>query len=186
MIGFLAKRCRGKDIAADYVVSKYGYTKIAFAKFIKLAVQNIFGFTDEQLYCECQKQEIDKNWGVSPRFVLQKFGTEICRTILPKVLGIDIGDDLWIKRSELWLQQTGNKLVVWSDVRFQNEVDYILSKGGIVIKLERHQSEKDDLDEHSSEKDIDNITNYTSLIINDGSIDDLYKNIDNLIKEKID
>ena len=35
IIGFLAQKYHGKDTAADYLVKKYHYTKIAFAKPLK-------------------------------------------------------------------------------------------------------------------------------------------------------
>ena len=58
MIGFLAKRHRGKDTAADYLVSDHGYTKRAFAYPLKKGMQEWFGFTDDQLYTD-KKEEID-------------------------------------------------------------------------------------------------------------------------------
>jgi len=50
LIGFLAKKRHGKDTSADYLVKKYNYKKLSFAKPIKDACKILFGFTDEQLY----------------------------------------------------------------------------------------------------------------------------------------
>ena len=85
-----------------------------------------------------------------------------------------------INRADIWVKKIHQK-IVWSDVRFQNEVDYILKNGGIV-KIERptiHNNEKSD--SHQSELCIDEINNYTIKIINEGSIGDLYLKVDKLI-----
>ena len=50
MIGFLAKRHRCKDTAADYLVSDHGYTKRSFVYPLKKGIHEWFSFTDAQLY----------------------------------------------------------------------------------------------------------------------------------------
>ncbi len=174
MIGFLAKRNKGKDTAADYLVDQ-GYTKYAFAYPLKRGVQEWFGFTDEQLYTD-KKEEIDDIWGVSPRQVFQFMGTEIVREILPKKLLSNIGENFWVKSVDNWYENNMDKhdgLVVLSDVRYQNEVDYILNKGGKVYKIERPNiNNTTNIDTHLSEVELEKIENYTDVIINDGTIKD--------------
>ena len=76
--------------------------------------------------------------------------------------------------------------IVWSDVRFQNEVDYILNNGGIVVKINRPNIRKNEKsDQHQCELCIDKINNYTTEIINDGNIEDFYRKIDILLKQQI-
>jgi len=90
MIGFLAKRQRGKDTASDYLINKKGYTKYAFAEPLKRGIQQWFGFTDEQLFTD-EKENIDKNWGVSPRKVCQIIGTDVVRDMFPKIYSKKLG-----------------------------------------------------------------------------------------------
>ena len=90
MIGFLAKRQSGKDTACDYLVEKNGYTKRAFAHPLKRCTQELFGFTDDQIFTE-QKEEIDENWGISPRQAFQVVGSDIVRDLFPKILLPNIG-----------------------------------------------------------------------------------------------
>ena len=177
MIGFLAKRKRGKDTACDYLVNNYGYTKRGFADPLKLGVQQLFGFSDEQLYTD-MKEEVDKNWGVSPRTVFQVVGTDVVRNLFPKLLLPGIGNNFWIKNADIWYKNNQDKKIVWSDVRFQNEVDFILNNGGIVIKIDRDVEEKELVDEHSSELCIDEINNYSYVIKNNGTLDEFYCKID--------
>ena len=182
MIGFLAKRKRGKDTACDFLVKNYGYTKKAFADPLKKGVQELFGFTDEQLYTE-KKEEIDSVWGVSPRKCFQVMGTDVVRNLFPTILLPNIGKDFWVKRADVWYDNTIDQtkgLVVWSDVRFQNEVDFILKNGGIVVKIERPELDvlSDEItDNHDSELGIDNIDNYTISIVNDGTLEEFYDKI---------
>ena len=179
MIGFLAKKHSGKDTASNYVSTKYGYTKRAFAEPLKKCVQEMFGFTREQLYTD-KKDEIDSYWKIKPRDALQVMGTDIVRDFFPSALIPDIGKDFLVNRADAWYKNNMDKhkgLVVWSDVRFQNEVDYILNNGGKIYKIEGDTAE----DSHLSEFGIDFITNYTDIISNDGSIEDLYMKIDNIM-----
>jgi hypothetical protein len=178
MIGLLGKKKHGKDTCADMLVSERGYTKQAFADPLKKGIQQFFRFSDEQLYNEVKKEEIDERWGFSPRKAMQIIGTDLLRQQFPLLMGIDpiTGDQMWVKNMELRcdeLAEKGSHNIVISDVRFQNEVDWILSRGGTIIKITRP-----DLcnvaDTHSSESSIDIITNYTHSIINDGTIEELY------------
>ena len=187
MIGFLAKRQRGKDTACDYLSEKYGYTKRGFADPLKRGLQEWFGFTNEQLFTE-RKEHKDSNWGVSPRYVCQVIGTDVVRDLFPKILLPNIENNFWVKSADIWYENNKhihNEKVVWCDVRFQNEVDYILSKGGIVVKIDRpelDEKERENVDQHQSEICIDKISNYNCKIINSNGLDDFYMNIDRLMK----
>lgn len=68
--------------------------------------------------------------------------------------------------------------VVVSDLRFQNEVDEIYKYKGIVIKIERPNTNNDD---HESEILIDKIDTYDYLIQNDSSLDEYTLKINQLI-----
>ena len=186
MIGFLAKRKRGKDTACDYIESKYGHTKRGFADPLKLGIQQWFQFSDEQLYTD-MKEEDDKNWGVSPRRVFQVVGTDIVRNNIQMILLPNIGNDFWVRSADIWYEKTKDEhkgKVVWCDVRYQNEVDYILSKGGKVFKIERSMMDsinKEGVDDHVSEKSIDDVKNYSGVIINDGELEEFYYKLDNIM-----
>ena len=68
-----------------------------------------------------------------------------------------------------------------SDMRFQNEIDMIHQLGGIVIKLTRPSI--NNTDAHESEKNIDNLKGDFN-IINDGTLEELYKKVDEIISMK--
>ena len=208
LIGFLAKRKHGKDTAADYLQDNYNFTKKSFAGPLKLGIQKWFLFTDEQLHTD-KKEEIDPRWGISPRKAYQIIGTELVRNTFPNLLfnEMKLNTSFWIKNFDIrYKESTGN--IVVSDVRFQNEVDYIRKQGGIVIKIhrpcmDRHTGKKVnicrtitasfwslfgyvavDKDSHESEKGIDSITNHDFEIINE-DLGDFYGRLDIIMSKKL-
>jgi hypothetical protein len=73
-IGLLGMTGSGKDTLADYLVNDNEYIKYNFADPIKEISKIIFNLSDEQLYCS--KDIIDERWGLSPRMIFQRLGTE--------------------------------------------------------------------------------------------------------------
>lgn len=88
---------------------------------------------------------------------------------------------------ETWinvLYSRGTERFIISDLRFQNEVDWVKKLGGTVIKIKAdiryntrlynetngNQTLIENIKNHPSEKGIDEITNYDYLINNDPGI----------------
>ena len=65
---------------------------------------------------------------LTPRWVLQYWGTEVCRG--------GFHDDIWIASLEHKLLSTSDDIVI-SDVRFPNEIEAIHRAGGKVIRIKR-------------------------------------------------
>ena len=65
---------------------------------------------------------------LTPRWVLQHWGTEVCRQ--------GFHDDIWIASLENRLRKTKDNIVI-SDTRFPNEFKAIRNAGGIVIWVKR-------------------------------------------------
>lgn len=174
MLGILGRKGVGKDLISDYLTTRYGYNKVAFASTLKDATKVLFGFNNDQLYGD-QKEVIDPRWGISPRQAFQWLGTDIFRIKVQELIP-KIEDKFWIESA---LSNTTEKIVI-SDVRFANEVRTIRERGGKVIKVVREGIPRDD---HVSEKGIDLITEYDFIINNQGTIEDLYQKIDQIIEQ---
>lgn len=103
LIGLVAPKQSGKDTAADYLCQKYHFKKYNFADPLKEGIGKMFGFSHDQLYGK-DKEIIDPFWGVSPREVLQKMGTEIFQYEVPKTIKElePIGRSFWVKCFEKW------------------------------------------------------------------------------------
>lgn len=185
LIGFLAKKRHGKDTIADYLVKKYDFVKESFASPIKESLKKMFLFSEDQVNGDLKEVE-DPRWKVSPRKVMQFFGTEIARNQFSQIMP-HIGNNFWLQHFIFRMEdlvKSGKNMIALSDVRFPNEVALVKEQGGIVIKIVRPgQTIKD---EHESERLIDEIKDYDYLIVNDGTLEDLYKKVDDLLMEICD
>lgn len=179
-IGLLGKMGSGKTTCAEYITKNYNYEEVFFAKALKDIIQYMFQFSDEQLYGS-EKQIIDSHWKISPRQAMQFIGTELFRNQMDKLIP-GLGEDFWVRVLEKRLNK--NKNYVFSDCRMQNEVDFIKDrKPSIIVKIIRpdRSEDIDNTKNHITETGIENVTGYDYVIINDGTKEDLYKKLDELI-----
>jgi ribosomal protein S16 len=162
LIGFCGKKRSGKDTSASILIEKYDFVKYAFADALKEACKTIFLFSEEQVNGD-EKEIKDKRWGISPRKVFQKFGTEIFRNSLDQFFPElkEFQNDFWIYRFRLWYENIKknhpNKNVVITDVRFPNEAKVIKDLGGFIVKINRPVFKKNKEDNHISEQHIKTI-----------------------------
>jgi hypothetical protein len=140
IIGFVGLIGAGKDTAADYLVNFHGFRRDSFANTLKDAVSNVFGWDRTLLEGRTTqarewREQVDPWWAqrlnmpnLTPRWVLQYWGTEVCRH--------GFHDDIWIASVENKMRKTTDNIVI-SDVRFPNEIKAIHNAGGIVIRVKR-------------------------------------------------
>jgi hypothetical protein len=133
LVGFIGS---GKGTVGDILEQK-GFIKDSFAKPLKDACAVMFGWSRELLEGDTEmsrkwREEPDSYWSekfgreFTPREALQKMGTEAGRDVFHK--------DIWVISL---LNRAKGKDVVVTDVRFQNEIEYIQDNGGIVIRVKR-------------------------------------------------
>jgi len=68
---------------------------------------------------------------------------------------------------------------VWTDIRFENEAQFVRSRGGIIIRVVKKWKGKNDY--HESEwNQIDIISDY--LVVNNGTIEELHQKIHDIIE----
>lgn len=158
LIGFSGCKGTGKDTLSDYLVEKYNFIKYSYATPLKDACKTLFLLTDEQLYDQNKKEEIDERWGISPRQMFQIVGTDFFRE--------KINENFWIQHFQYWYSMNKNKNIVIADCRFQNEIDTIKKLNGITIKLVRTTNF---VDSHISESGINSLSNFDYIIDNNSS-----------------
>lgn len=121
----------GKSTVANHLVEKYGAVRYSFAQPLKEMVKRALGFTDEQVYgTQEQKEAIDPRYGRSPRWFLQRIGTEGCRTTF--------GEDFWTRQCLDMIWRQAPELAVIEDARFANETDAVTNDSrmhGVVWRL---------------------------------------------------
>lgn len=184
IIGIGGIKKSGKDTTTDYIMSKYvfdnmQFQKKSFADPLKIACKELFVFNDNQVYgTQEEKETPDPRWfGCTPRKILQYVGTDLLRDQLPMIMP-ELGTDIFVKSFELWYNNQQNRPVILSDVRFQNEVNYINRAGGITIRINRPSVETNDM--HKSEVELKNIKNFHYEIDNVGNLNDLYHLVDSI------
>ncbi len=140
IVGFVGFIGSGKDTAADYLVNFHGYRRDSFANTLKDAVACVFGWDRVLLEGRTKearewREQVDIWWAerlnmpnLTPRLMLQLWGTEVCRN--------GFHDDIWIASLENKMRKTTDNIVI-SDVRFPNEIKAIHNAGGIVVRIKR-------------------------------------------------
>lgn len=182
LILITGRKFNGKDTVANYLHNKYEYTQLAFAEPLKHICKILFGFTNEQLYGST-KETLDERWKITPRRVLQYMGTEMFRKGLKDLLP-DIGENIWIKCMEYKLADMfdSQKRIIISDARFPNEMNLAKTfSRTLKIRVTRPYANTSK-DVHASEIEIEHL-DVDVEILNDGTLEDLYENIDEILKE---
>ena len=175
IIGLIGKARSGKDTIADYITKhSITYKKRAFADALKEKAMKDFNLTYNQVYGDVEKEIIIDEWGKSPRQILQVMGTDWYRSINP-----NYWVDIWEK--DIFGGHWGNKIVV-PDVRFPNEIEAILRNKGKIIRVVRPNQTQIENSNHISETALDNFTAPNFEIVNDGTKEALYTNIDTIIQ----
>jgi hypothetical protein len=183
IIGLVGYIGSGKGTVADILVRNHQYHKFAFADALKDAVATIFTWPRGLLEGDSNasrafRERVDVWWSnklgyeVTPRLILQRMGTEACRH--------GIADNIWIAALEKRIH--GYNDVVISDCRFPNEIDFIRSAGGLIVRVKRGDDPSPEVLStlHVSE------TAWNSyepdyVISNEGTLDELKKSIDSFL-----
>lgn len=140
IIGICGLIGSGKDTIADYLVNIHHFQRESFAGTLKDAVSAVFGWEREMLEGKTRssrewREQVDPWWSekleipdLTPRWVLQVWGTEVCRK--------GFHDNIWIASLENKIRNSTNDIVI-SDCRFPNEIQAIKAAGGKVIRVTR-------------------------------------------------
>ena len=130
----------GKDTVADYLVNLHHFRRESFANTLKDAVSAVFGWNRTMLEGRTKqarewREQTDPWWAerlgiphLTPRWILQNWGTEVCRK--------NFHDDIWIASLENKLRNSTDDIVI-SDCRFPNEIAAIKKAGGRVVRVVR-------------------------------------------------
>jgi hypothetical protein len=198
----------GKDTIADYLVNIHEFRRESFANTLKDAVASVFGWDRTMLEGRTKqarewREQVDPWWAerlnmpaLTPRLMLQLWGTEVCRKAFH--------DDIWIASLENKLRSSKDDVVI-SDCRFSNEIRAIKAQGGIVIRVVRGPEPEwyehalnsnkgdrqigwalgkkhlEDLKIHASETAWVG-TEFDAVVDNNGTMDHLYQQINDLVQ----
>jgi len=163
LIGITGKAGVGKDTFANYLNACVNFERYSFAGPLKDACCLLFGWTRQQIdHDRVFKEAIDPRWGFSPRRAMQLMGTEYGREMLR--------DDIWVHMAQVRLNETAAPGLMITDVRFQNEADWIRLNKGVLIHVTRPESTE--VPTHASEAGVD-LKDGDLIVNNVGSLDHL-------------
>ena len=174
IVAFLGPKHVGKDTAADFLVRAHGFTKYSLADPVKRAVQQLFHFTNEQLWGN-DKDIVDRYWGVKPREVMQFIGIDTLFHAFAKRFP-QIGSSICIRSMQCWQQEHPGALIAISDLRMKEDLDALKKMGALIIRLERPGIVGSDT--HSSEAGVSLVQGHDHVIVNDSTVDALEQKIE--------
>jgi len=201
----------GKDTIADYLTNFHGFRRESFANSLKDAVAYVFGWDRTMLEGRTKtarewREQVDPWWAerlnmpnLTPRWVLQYWGTEVCRKAFH--------DDIWIASLENKLRNSKDDIVI-SDCRFPNEIKSIKEAGGIVIRVKRGDDPvwyNDAADMNAGDRCMNYMTakvrmqklgihasetawvgtKFDAVLTNDGTIDELMAKVKDLVQDPL-
>ena len=186
LIGLVGLIGSGKDTVAERLITHHGYKRDSFAKSLKDAVSSMFNWDREMLEGNTTssrhwREQPDKFWSermgaeITPRWVLQYFGTEVMRQ--------GMYDGIWV--DSVIGRYKGENTVI-SDTRFQNEIKTIKAHGGMIVLVKREEiptrEEMQKQGAHQSEWDWIG-SNFDYIIDNTSSLEGLNANVDQFIRQ---
>jgi hypothetical protein len=196
----------GKDTIADYLVNFHEFRRDSYAATLKDAVAAVFNWDRELLEGRTKqarewREQVDPWWAerlgmpdLTPRLALQLWGTEVCRRAFH--------DDIWIASIENKLRASQDSIVI-SDCRFPNEIASIKRAGGRVVWVRRGElpswygvalaANNNPPQPNASSEILKGLgvhvsetawvgTSFDAVIDNNGTVEDLYQQIKNLVQ----
>lgn len=176
IIGLTGPAGSGKDTVADRLVSQYGYIKYSFAEPLK-AMLKVIGV-------DCDNRETKELphpvFGVSPRVMAQTLGTEWMRK--------GVNREGWLLLALERIRSTTElnnledvpteKGIVFSDVRFENEAEFIRARGTLVHIVRKVEA----VAAHESEKGIV-FRDEDRCLMNDKTIEVAFRRLDDIMAD---
>jgi hypothetical protein len=183
LVGLNGLKGSGKDTVGKYLVEEYGFERLSFASKLKESAAALFdidpkaweaGKNDPHAIVSIDivvnhiaQEQIKKS--ITVREFLQRYGTEAHRTVF--------GSDFWVDHALKGVDP--NKDYVFTDARFENELQRIKSLGGYNLQILRPELSNED--SHASEvPPPPHLIDYS--IDNDSDFDRLFDQVDEFVK----
>ena len=132
---------------------------LSFSDKLKKVAVELFGIDILHFTRRDLKEKEIPFWGMSPRQMMQKLGTDACRN--------GLGDNIWIRVMEMEITKHNVDVIIIPDIRFDNEAEFVKESNGFVFELRREGLVEIKNNEHKSEQGIDNeLVDWTIMNMN--------------------
>lgn len=170
----------GKDTMANYLVDNYSFKKFAFADELKKYVAKKYSINHNLLFSQIGKKTSLKinNKELTLRDLLIKEALE--KKSHDENHWVNIVIEKLISLNKSTLKEESNNRIVISDFRFPNEFYEIYKICDKVLTVNIIRDKGSENIDDISEKSLNNF-HFDNIIINNGYVENLYKNIDNYI-----
>jgi hypothetical protein len=166
IIGIAGPAGSGKDTVADYIISQRPeYVKMSFADPIKEMLFKGLKLMRSQLHGS-DKEEMDARYERTPRYIMQSLGTDWGRKM--------IHPDIWV--NAMYSRVIGPTVI--SDVRFENEAEFIRQQGTLIHIMGRKASVRS----HASEDGVKFKDGEDILLRNDSDLRHLYALVNDVVE----
>jgi hypothetical protein len=171
LLGITGRKGHGKDTVGRLLLRRHGFRTLAYADPLKAAARIIYGLSEAQVHGSlAEKEAIDPRWGLSPREIMQRLGTEVGRAIHPET---------WVRAAFVRIDESPGDWAI-TDVRFRNEAEAIRARGGIVVLVDRAGMSTGVHEDHASERGVDD-TDPDVILSNHAGLDELARAVDALV-----
>lgn len=177
-IGITGAIGSGKNTAGDFISLVLGLPQYSFAAPLKEAITHLFGVSPETLDSHEGKANLNEFWGISPRNMMREV-SESC--IKPKY-----GQDFWIRRAEQIISSsdTCSKGVIVTDVRFENEAEFIREHGILIHISRQNNPHSNQMSSHVSDNGVIlRLDKGDGQVLNDSDLSCLYDRIFWLLRQ---
>jgi len=187
------KKRSGKNTVAD-IIKKYYFDykndlkEYAYADKLKKAVMEIFDLSYDQLYGDSKEENTHVKWSYLTDAIRAKYKDKqekseyLTVRELMQIVGTDVFresfyPEIWV--DSLWRQitQENPKMAIITDARFVNEIERareIEKEHDLkVFSISVVRPSLESNDDHKSENQLNLYNGYDSVIVNNGSLEDL-------------
>lgn len=174
-------RC-GKDTLAIHLINKHNLERFGPSVPVKDVTAVMFNIPRYYLDDDTMKDELNSFWNLTYRQMAQMVGKESSRDVF--------GEDFWMRHVEKRLVELEELMglnimgsipsgMILADIRYENEVHWVKKHGGIMIYIIRDNLPVSSGMGHAAEAGLClELADY--IVYNNGTIEDLYQQVDNL------
>lgn len=183
IIGLHGPARSGKDTVGDHLAACHGFVRIGFADPLKAAALALDPYVDALTANARRLSEVVESFGWEQaksypdvRRLLQRLGTEVGRELMSP----DPTKSVWIALAEA--EAAKHERVVFTDVRFPDEAEFVRANDGIVARLTGRGGLGDANAAHASEQGLDrSLVDFA--LRNDGQLAQLFAQVDHMVDQ---